>query len=132
MNTRIAMGASAICLFALAPHQADRVDAASAHAVVYEYTLKPVTVAETIPAERIWMLTSDHPQQRSADEEAWKSLDSPALRLWVSGLPPGSIIRYTASSLPILGKMRDPDEGVYGFAKFCRGRGLQFGFNPVL
>lgn len=108
---------------AQAPHQPDD------HLT---YTLQLVTVVDA-PAEHMWMVQAPYNQAVNLEGRAFRSLASPILRQWVSHLPEGAIISYTPSSLPLIAKaFGDPEAGVSGFARFCRSKHIQFGFNPVL
>jgi hypothetical protein len=125
------------CAFAVVGLSAGRSHAQTPHqsAAPLTYTLKMVGVRDT-PQENVWMIEAPDKASMRLDGSAFRSLDSPILRDWVSDLPRGTIIQYWPSSLPIIGHHGNPihdfEGGIPDFTKFCRDNGVEFGQEPTI
>lgn len=100
------------------------------------YTLRFLQVADTKPAEYIWILQEQNGIASNAriepNETAFRSLNSPVLRDFVSHLPEGSRIIHSPVMLPgpdptmKVGSVSEP--GLQDFIKFCRSKKVDFWF----
>ena len=122
-----------VVLCGLAPIRVPAGDAQTARSADAHltYTLELLQVADA-PREYMWRVEAPYGQAVRLDGVVFRSLKSPTLRQWVSQLPEGTAIAYTPYALPLIKLFGDPEGGVGDFARFCRSRHLQFGFNPVL
>jgi len=98
------------------------------------YTLRFLQIAETKPVEFIWILQKQDTVSFNGaiepNETAFRSLDSPVLRDFVSHLPEGTRIVHSPVTLPgpdpthKVGSNSEP--GLQGFEKFCRSKKIDF------
>ena len=111
-------------------------EARPTHGPVAIYTLRFLQVGDTRPAEYIWILQKqaaigvDGPIE--PNETAFRSLNSPTLRDYVSHLPESSRILHSPMMLPgpdptmKVGSASEP--GLQDFIKFCRSKKVEFVF----
>lgn len=100
------------------------------------YTLRFLQIAETKPVEHIWILQKQNTVPLNGpiepNETAFRSLNSPILRDFVSHLPEGTRIVHSFMMLPgpdptmKVGSASEP--GLQEFANFCRSKKIEFGF----
>ncbi len=113
----------------------------------YGYTLELLQVADREPRAYVWAV---HFQDQSplepdpppaAPAALFPGLASPALRQWVSGLPPGVVLSYAPmmrmgflrplGAPPVTGPPdpNDPEAGLDDFGQFCRSKSVVFSLN---
>jgi len=109
------------------------------HGPVSIYTLRFLQIAETKPIEHLWILQKQDTVTRNGpiepNETAFRSLNSPVLRDFVSHLPEGARIVYSSVTLPRPGPTNKVDGGsepdLQGFVTFCRSRKVDFWFGVL-
>lgn len=89
------------------------------------YRLMPLSVRHANPPECLWLME----EVTHGAPFVYKSLHVPDLLFWLSTLPQGTQIQYSAASYPIRGFH---NEEVLPFARHCREKGIVFSYQPVL
>lgn len=93
------------------------------------YSLHMLYVEDTKAEGPIWLIEGGP----FHDYRAYKSLTSPALLAWVSQSSKGTEIDYMPSSLPKINGLRDPEDGIPAFQRYCESKGVNFNDRfPVL
>ena len=100
------------------------------------YTLRFLQVGDTKPVQYIWILQKQAPAGLDGpiepNETAFRSLNSPLLREFVSHLPEDARIMHSPMMLPgpdptmKVGSASEP--GLQDFIKFCRNKKVEFVF----